>query len=84
MSIEQGAQAGGGRPRWGDRDWYGEQNAAGVDLSLIRERLRLSPIERLRRMEQHAQEVLRLMEHGKRARGHAAGADRGGAAAARG
>lgn len=53
-------------PQWGDANWYGEQNAEGVGLSLIRENLRLTPIERLRRMERHSREVRILMEHGRR------------------
>ena len=47
---------------------YGEQNAGGVDLSLIRYMLSLSPLERLRAMERHARDTLLLMEYGRRAR----------------
>lgn len=46
--------------------WYGEQDANGVDLSLIRENLRLSPTERLRRADQSRVAVLRLKSHVRR------------------
>jgi hypothetical protein len=49
-------------------DDYGEQDASGVDVSLLRYMLSLSPIERLRVMERHAQDTLQLMEYGRRAR----------------
>ena len=35
---------------------YGEQHENGVDLSLIRRNLRLSPMERLRRAEKRSEE----------------------------
>jgi hypothetical protein len=48
--------------------WYGEQDENGVDLSLIRENLKLSPRERLIRAEQARRSTLRLMEYGRRKR----------------
>jgi hypothetical protein len=39
---------------------YGEQDENGVDLSLIRENLRLPPIERLRKGDQATTGALRL------------------------
>jgi len=65
------------KPRWGDRDWHGEQNADGVDLTLIRRRLSLPPIERLREMERHADEVRMLMAYGRQHRANQARAHRG-------
>lgn len=47
---------------------YGEQDENGVDLSLIRENLKLSPLERIRKAEAASQEALRLMEYGRRSR----------------
>ena len=51
---------------------YGEQDENGVDVSLIRYMLSLSPLERLRVMERHAQDTLLLLEYGRRARDAAA------------
>jgi hypothetical protein len=48
--------------------WYGEQDLNGVDLSLIRENLRLTPEERLRRGDRAREDALRLLEHGQRQR----------------
>ena len=53
-------------------DDYGEQDQNGVDVSLIRYMLSLSPLERLRVMERHARDTLALMEYGRRAREAAA------------
>ncbi len=41
---------------------YGEQDQNGVDLSLIRRNLRLTPRERLRRADGEARALLRLRE----------------------
>ena len=48
--------------------WYGEQDDNGVDLSLIRELLKLSPLERVRRGDKAKKDALRLREHGRRER----------------
>ncbi len=48
--------------------WYGEQDENGVDLSLIRENLKLTPVERLRRADKAAADVLKLIEYGRIAR----------------
>jgi len=48
--------------------WYGEQDENGVDLSLIRENLKLTPTERLRRGDQARRSALRLMEIGRKHR----------------
>lgn len=45
---------------------YGEQDENGTDLSLIRELLRLSPAERLRRGDDATSEALRLRTHARR------------------
>lgn len=44
------------------------QDENGVDLTQVREMLRLSPIERLRRAERMREESLRLVEIGRRHR----------------
>lgn len=45
---------------------YGEQDAKGVDLSLIRANLRLTPEQRLQQGDQATTEALWLREHAKR------------------
>lgn len=47
------------------RPTYGEQDEQGVDLSLIRENLRLSPLERLRKADRARRDALRLREYGR-------------------
>ena len=47
---------------------YGEQHENGVDLSLIRRNLRLSPMERLRRAEKRSRELIRLRQYARRER----------------
>lgn len=47
---------------------YPEQDAEGVDLSLIRENLRLSPLERIRRADQARRDALRVQEIGRQHR----------------
>lgn len=56
--------------------WYGEQDDEGVDLSLIRELLKLSPVERIRRADRARRAALRLMEYGRRHREEPARTDR--------
>ena len=46
----------------------GEYNEDGVDLSLLRHMLSLSPLERLQVMEQHARDTLILYEYGRKHR----------------
>jgi hypothetical protein len=48
--------------------WYGEQDENGVDLSLIRENLKLTPRERLLQGDRARRNALRLMEYGRRQR----------------
>jgi hypothetical protein len=57
-------------------DYYGEYNADGVDLSLLRYLLQLSPLERLKLMERHARDTQILFEYGRRHREAQAGRDR--------
>ena len=45
---------------------YGEQDENGVDLSLIRENLRLTPEERLLRGDRARRGVLELQRHARR------------------
>lgn len=50
-------------PKQGDKNWYGEQNADGVDLSLIRENLKLSVDERLRRSDDGYESAVALLRY---------------------
>ncbi|MFN0133197.1 MAG: hypothetical protein ACKVW3_11820 [Phycisphaerales bacterium] len=52
-------------PRWGDRNWYGEQDANGVDLSLIRANLRLSTDERLLKGDRGRESALTLRRYAR-------------------
>lgn len=45
--------------------WYGEQDENGVDLSLIRENLRLTPEERLLRGDRGRYSALELLRYGE-------------------
>ncbi len=49
-------------------DWYGEQDENGIDLSLIRENLRLTPLERIRKGDRARRQALRLREYAERFR----------------
>jgi hypothetical protein len=68
----------------GSAPGFGEQDEFGIDLSLLRENLRLTPAERLRKHYRCAQSLLELRRAGlaaRRARTAAGrGGDRGGAA----
>jgi hypothetical protein len=48
--------------------WKSIQDENGVDLTLIRDNLRLSPVERLRRGDRARLSALHLLEVGRRAR----------------
>jgi hypothetical protein len=56
------------KPKQGDPNWYGEQDENGVDLSLIRRLLTLTPTERVRMGEEARESTLRLIEIGRRYR----------------
>ena len=58
-------------------DSHAEQDENGVDLSLIRCNLKLTPTERLRKAERARRGALRLFEYGKRFRKEPVGAHRG-------
>jgi hypothetical protein len=45
---------------------FPEQDENGVDLSLIRENLRLSPVERLRRGDEMRRQMLLIRENARR------------------
>lgn len=47
---------------------YGEQVENGIDLSLIRENLRLTPLERIRKGDAARRQALLLLEMGRRHR----------------
>lgn len=49
-------------------DYYGEQDENGIDLSLIRENLKLTPLERIRKGDAARRQALRLLEYGRRRR----------------
>jgi hypothetical protein len=59
-----------------DPKWYGEQDENGVDLSLIRENLKMTPEERLLRGDQGRRSALELMKYGRAAREKRPAADR--------
>lgn len=52
--------------RSADPLWYGEQDENGVDLSLIRDNLRLTPEERLLRGDHARRGVLELQRYARR------------------
>jgi hypothetical protein len=58
------------------KEYYGEYDENGVDLSLIRYMLTLSPLERLRAMDKHARDTLLLLDYGRKHREAQAGKDR--------
>jgi hypothetical protein len=47
--------------------WYGEQDENGIDLSLTRGNLRLTPLERIRKAARR--QALKLLEYGRKHRG---------------
>ena len=49
-------------------DWYGEQDENGIDLSLIRENLKLTPLQRIRKGADGTFQAKQLMEYGRRHR----------------
>jgi hypothetical protein len=51
---------------------YGEQDENGIDLSLIRANLKLTPYERACRSDQARRQALMLQEYGRRYREQAA------------
>jgi hypothetical protein len=55
---------------------YGEYDESGVDVSLLRYMLALSPLERLQRMEAHARDTQILLKYGRRHREAKAAANR--------
>jgi hypothetical protein len=55
---------------------YGDYDENGVDLSLLRYMLQLSPLERVTIMERHARDTLALLDYGRRHRETKAGHDR--------
>jgi hypothetical protein len=44
-------------------NYYGEQDENGIDLSLIRENLKLSPLERIRKGDRARRQALRLRQN---------------------
>ena len=51
--------------------YYGQQDENGIDLSLIRENLKLTPLERIHRANIAEQEAVRLLEYGRQHRENA-------------
>ncbi len=56
--------------------YYGEQDENGIDLSLIRENLRLTPLERVRKHDVLRRQILKLLEYGRQHRENAVRKDR--------
>jgi len=54
--------------------YYGEQDENGVDLSVIRENLKLTPLERIRRADAARRQALLPLEYGRRSRENRDGA----------
>ncbi len=54
-------------------DYYGEQDENGVDLSQIRENLKLTPLDRIRKADAARRQALRLLEYGRRHRDEGTG-----------
>ena len=50
---------------------FGEQDENGIDLSLIRENLKLTPLERIRKADSARRQTLKLLEYGRRHRANA-------------
>ena len=50
---------------------YGDQNEDGIDVSLIRENLKLTPLQRIRKGDVARRQALRLLEYGRRHRENA-------------
>ena len=48
--------------------FYGEQDENGTDLSLIRENLKLTPLERVRKGDADRRQTLQLTEYARRNR----------------
>jgi len=65
-----------GYGRYFGPNYYGEQDENGIDLSLIRENLKRSPLERIRRAAAAECEVRLLLEVGRRHRENAVRANR--------
>lgn len=49
-------------------NFYGDQDENGIDLSLIRENLKLTPLERIRKGDRARRQALKLLEYGRRHR----------------
>jgi len=50
---------------------FGEQDENGIDLSLIRENLRLTPLQRIRKGDLARRQTLRLLQYGREHRKNA-------------
>lgn len=68
MNIVHQANAAGAATESGGATSFGEYDANGVDWSLLRWMLRLSPLERLVVMERHANDTRQLLEYGRKHR----------------
>ncbi len=53
--------------------FFGEYSESGVDLSLLRHMLSLTPLQRVERMEQFARETQQILEYGRNRRESNAG-----------
>ncbi|MBI4578216.1 MAG: hypothetical protein HY718_00845 [Planctomycetes bacterium] len=73
--VSSGETQEAGTKYWGPH-YYGEQDENGVDLSLIRENLKLTPLERIRKADAARRQALKLLEYGRQHRENAARTDR--------
>lgn len=65
-----------GMKRFFGPGYYGEQDENGIDLSLIRENLKLTALERIRKGDAARRQALLLLEYGRRHRKNAVRANR--------
>jgi hypothetical protein len=69
IAAETDENAGESRSQLPPDQWfYQNQSPSGVDVSLLRQMRRLTPLQRLVRMEQHALEIQTLLEYGRKHR----------------
>ena len=57
--------------RWFGPNHHGDQDENGIDLSLIRENLKLTPLERIRLGDTARRQALRLQAYGRQHRQNA-------------
>ena len=68
MEPNHPAQSLPGYGKYFGPNYYGEQDENGIDLSLIRRNLKLTPLERIRLAEAALDDALQCLEYGRRHR----------------